>query len=87
MIPISDPSLKGNYAIHQYLYPEYHDTVGLAITVYKESYPLLYKAANSTTESVSDDDTDTITLFNKADYKISNDGKTLSYGKVKISLE
>lgn len=55
--------------------------------VYKESYPLLYKAANSTTESVSDDDTETITLFNKADYKISNDEKTLSYGKVKISLE
>ncbi|MFJ8462093.1 hypothetical protein ACIQ57_23730 [Lysinibacillus xylanilyticus] len=87
LIPISDPSLKGNYATHQYLYPEYHDTVVLAITVYKESYPLLYKAANSTTESVSDDDTETITLFNKADYKISDDGKTLSYGKLKISLE
>lgn len=81
------PSLKGNYAIHQYLYPEYHDTVVLAVTVYKESYPLLYKATNSITESVSEHDIETITLFNKADYKISDDGKTLSYGKMKISLE
>lgn len=87
LIPISDPSLKGNYAIHQYLYPEYSDTVALAITVYKESYPLLYKAVNSTTESVSRDDIETITLFNKAEYKISDDGKTLSYGKVEIFLE
>lgn len=88
IIPISDPSLNGNYAIHQYLYPTYKDTLTLKVTVYKESYPLLYKAINTTTESVSSrDDKETITLFNKAAYQISDDGKTLSYGKMSISLE
>ena len=90
LIPIEDASLNENYAIHQYLYPGHQDEFILVATVYKESYPLLYKAIDETRKSVSktaDKDKETIALFREVDYEISDDGKTLSYGKFKVSLE
>lgn len=90
LIPIEDTSLKENYAIYQYLYPGHQDELILVATVYKESYPLLYKTIDETRRSVSetnDKDKETIALFKEVDYKISDDGKTLSYGKFKVSLE
>jgi len=89
IITINSPLLKDNYAISQDITdsasPEKHI---ISISVYKEIYPLLYKHHGMEMKLVSrKEDAETISLFNKKIYTISEDGKTLSYGKLIIPLE
>lgn len=85
---IEDPILKENYAISQD-----RNVVGsgryiLSVRIYKEVFPLVYKLSDSIAEEVTEtDDKDILYSFEDENYKISEDGKTLSYGRITLSLE
>ena len=88
LIPIEDTSLNENYAINKFLYPEHTGETILVATIYKEHYPLLYKAVEEARETfIESADMETIRLFRDGEYNVSDDGKTLSYGKFKVTLE
>lgn len=88
LIPIESSSLKGNYAIYKYSNPAANNGTTLVATIYKEHYPLLYKAVEETWEDYSREiDKETVTLFKEDVYEISDDGKNISYGKFKIPIE
>lgn len=85
---IEDTSLKGNYVIHKYSYPSSNDETTLVATVYKESYPLLYKETDKVRGVYFDEkDIETITLFNENHYAISDDGKIMFYGAFKVPMD
>lgn len=89
LIPVEHPSVKENYAFERQLTTtEYRDIRQLRVIVYKEELPLLYKTSRTTTERVSEKhEIETITLFNKASYEVSEDGKTISFGSMKVPLK
>ncbi len=89
IVAINNPSLKDNYAISQNLTDSASpEKFVISVRVYKEVYPLLYKYHGMEMELVSrKEDAETISLFNKKIYTISEDGKTLSYGKLIVPLE
>ena len=88
LIPIEDTSLESNYAINNFSYPALTGETVLVATIYKEHYPLLYKAVEEARETfIESSDMETIRLFRDEEYIISDDGKTLSYGKFKVPLE
>ncbi|MBD8005456.1 hypothetical protein [Bacillus norwichensis] len=89
IVAINNPSLKDNYAISQNLTDSASpEKFVISVRVYKEVYPLLYKYHGMEMELVSrKEDAETISLFNKKMYTISEDGKTLSYGKLIVPLE
>ena len=88
LIPIEDASLDENYAINKFSYPAHTGETILVATIYKEHYPLLYKAVEEARETFIDSsDMETIRLFRDGEYNVSDDGKTLSYGKFMIPIE